>query len=62
MRIEGHRDRLASDGVRAFGHAPHHRLVRHVHAVKVANAYHGGPQLRGHFGMMAEDLHRRSRS
>ena len=62
MRLEGHHHGLASDGVGALGHVPHHLLVRHVYAVEVADAHHGRAQLRGNFFKLAEDLHRRSAS
>ena len=57
MRIEGHDNGLAAEGTGALGHVAHDLLMRAMHAVEVAHADHGGPEVGRHFIEIAEDLH-----
>ena len=41
----------------AFGHVAHHRLMREMDAVEVADTHHGRAEAGGNFVEAAEDLH-----
>jgi hypothetical protein len=58
--IERNHHSLAPDGVGAFSHVPHYRLMGHVDPIEIPDAHYGRSHLSGNFVKFVEDLHRRS--